>query len=1435
MKKKIILLILFVCSFRTFSQGTPTDITSSKLKITVSGEPVCKDPSDALSINADIEKVDGVYGYLTLSVVNQLGVGMIEAGFIPSTGINFSMDIMESIDFVTQIYNNLTGLSFTTMNTIEVIITMSIRKAGSTAAHIVKDTVPLRIQPIVEIKPNFTDLVYCKDTMDLLEIRFNAKASVGDRIESELFIKINGNFEPLSGSKRVDIIPAADSIDIILLTVVDATSQNNGEFEVRLQNMNTGCKFSYNLNIEIGKSIDSKIYKIDRNPPVKLLDQGKYEDLYLNRDTSNYINTYTSSTNKRLRKFWFHSKDSVDHKAKDIFEGVDLFDEMSLRGLKHYIGEFDYTISPTTNNPQYGNNFNSNDFEIYDDGTSVDEDYGLKITPKTSQLGLHGWYYAIEWFGDGTGNPSGDTICVAKSRVFMRPSYFTTEKGLMVNDKKIETTCGEADVKITPKYYGKQPTVKDSIGLDVEYMYKKLIFNDTLSEYRIDTAYFSDASHINMCMSNNDTLLVPVILYMYQIIGEEVIPYNYNIKKSYIDNFIIKHSYQERRQKMSELDVISEWILLNKAEKIADSLYAIIKKSPIPKMKYLVKNLQGNIIKTIGPQDVYQIVKDTCNLTVSNDTIFKYETCGVNEVYLSLEDADPNLQADKNTLVLTKEDGTRRETVNPDAKGLYKIDLNTNEVKVFYTVSFKSPGCVSDDNAHNINLIIVKTPAPPVNVVMKRGNRKDSLRAKVRGSLLVCDTGSIQTRIGIDKDISDGVEAVYWIKKVSKSIGSIDISSETEIKAIDGYIGSYKYGHLDGNGNLLGVSKDISTGKNPNVTILGDGVSDTSMWNSQNAGILAITKHVNGKTVDSTDGWYYSITYLSGCISVDSVLVRYPTFEKMVVYIDNARSGDLCGGTQSSKYLEVRGVPIKDKYNFDLNYSYQWYYMSSIVNGQLSSQIKFITSRSTNILACNVDQEIKYTPLYVQVKQEGICDCPWNPDTLVIGQFIKRNVGIANEEKRIDSVIRAKGFLKRIQKDGRADSLFVPAGQYPLPKMSFNIMEKLNAPSGTRMYEFKKRLGKSNVDNINSSICGNAVIRDTVFTHPICSGEIFIGLIDEGKKSINSVEAESNDVNFFDYKSVLINPEYIQGDTIIYKLKGDRYYYTSKTIKGCTPLSNNLVLKPKDEAVDIWYDANCQGDTVKIYLKGGLEYTLQNPYEYKKALLGASDTVIFTISPEYMKGLTMNRFMFSCTLDSGCYVSKEIAVSLDEVKVSIRKSEQTGNFGQKFYLEAQGADKFYWFEKEDEEFKDTISKERVLEISPSNTTEYMVIGYTAKGCVGFAEGKIIILNSPDSEEFEEDFEKEGTGASNQVITPNGDGVNDVFIVPEKYSKPYYEIIIMSRWGDIIYRNNNYKNDWGGKGKGGKQVPDGTYYYQILKNGSNKPDKRGFITILNGAK
>ena len=85
-----------------------------------------------------------------------------------------------------------------------------------------------------------------------------------------------------------------------------------------------------------------------------------------------------------------------------------------------------------------------------------------------------------------------------------------------------------------------------------------------------------------------------------------------------------------------------------------------------------------------------------------------------------------------------------------------------------------------------------------------------------------------------------------------------------------------------------------------------------------------------------------------------------------------------------------------------------------------------------------------------------------------------------------------------------------------------------------------------------------------------------------------------------------------------------------------------------------------------------------------------------------------------------------------------------------------------------------------------------------------------------------------------LFTPNGDGINDTFVIEGLSANyPNNEIIIVNRWGNEVYHSSNYDGTWAGTG-----LNEGTYYYLLhIKNvdGSDIQVIKGYITLLRSTK
>ncbi|MGZ3894888.1 MAG: T9SS type B sorting domain-containing protein, partial [Bacteroidia bacterium] len=80
-----------------------------------------------------------------------------------------------------------------------------------------------------------------------------------------------------------------------------------------------------------------------------------------------------------------------------------------------------------------------------------------------------------------------------------------------------------------------------------------------------------------------------------------------------------------------------------------------------------------------------------------------------------------------------------------------------------------------------------------------------------------------------------------------------------------------------------------------------------------------------------------------------------------------------------------------------------------------------------------------------------------------------------------------------------------------------------------------------------------------------------------------------------------------------------------------------------------------------------------------------------------------------------------------------------------------------------------------------------------------------------------------------AISPNGDGSNDVFIIPDIDYFKDNSLTIYNRWGNVIYTKKPYLNEWDGKSNNGSDLPDATYYY-LLDLGNKQKPHVGFVII-----
>ncbi|TKC06593.1 T9SS type B sorting domain-containing protein [Pedobacter polaris] len=121
-----------------------------------------------------------------------------------------------------------------------------------------------------------------------------------------------------------------------------------------------------------------------------------------------------------------------------------------------------------------------------------------------------------------------------------------------------------------------------------------------------------------------------------------------------------------------------------------------------------------------------------------------------------------------------------------------------------------------------------------------------------------------------------------------------------------------------------------------------------------------------------------------------------------------------------------------------------------------------------------------------------------------------------------------------------------------------------------------------------------------------------------------------------------------------------------------------------------------------------------------------------------------------------------------------------------------------------------------LTVRPKQTTNYVVTVTNASGCTNSQSITI---------QVEDDYKIKPLN----ILTPNGDGKNDKFVIENIDYYPNNTLKIFDRSGRTVYTKKGYANEWDGTLNGSPLVSD-TYYY-ILDFGTNISQFKGFITLI----
>ncbi|MES2396787.1 MAG: gliding motility-associated C-terminal domain-containing protein [Bacteroidota bacterium] len=179
-----------------------------------------------------------------------------------------------------------------------------------------------------------------------------------------------------------------------------------------------------------------------------------------------------------------------------------------------------------------------------------------------------------------------------------------------------------------------------------------------------------------------------------------------------------------------------------------------------------------------------------------------------------------------------------------------------------------------------------------------------------------------------------------------------------------------------------------------------------------------------------------------------------------------------------------------------------------------------------------------------------------------------------------------------------------------------------------------------------------------------------------------------------------------------------------------------------------------------------------------------------------------------------CEDSSTVAVVIFPSLVANAGADNTISLGDSYTLNGQGGSIYSWLPATG------LSNPNIFNpiATPVVTTTYELTVADINGCMDLDSITITVIV---------DF---NLTVSN-LMTANGDGYNDIWIVKNIENYPGTEAIVVNREGQQVFYSSSYDNSWLGLNKNGNPLPDGTYYYFLKLRNSDKIYK-GPLTILN---
>ncbi len=243
-------------------------------------------------------------------------------------------------------------------------------------------------------------------------------------------------------------------------------------------------------------------------------------------------------------------------------------------------------------------------------------------------------------------------------------------------------------------------------------------------------------------------------------------------------------------------------------------------------------------------------------------------------------------------------------------------------------------------------------------------------------------------------------------------------------------------------------------------------------------------------------------------------------------------------------------------------------------------------------------------------------------------------------------------------------------------------------------------------------------------------------------------------------------------------------------------------------------------------------------------LAGPNDSTLFVTSGTAQQNLSSGWYYFTIT-DEFCFEYDSAYVDVENPPIANLSGSPLSGCGPlsvTFENTSENTNNYLW------DFGDGTTY-NVGDLSTQTHTfngdaQIMLIAFSDPTCADTAYVNVTITpcgcTDPTAENYDPNaLQNDGnciypipTVIAPNVLTPNGDGLNDLFVLTTTKAANV-ELIIVNRWGNVIFDQSGLNPGWDGTTKAGVEAGEGTYFYRYVATGVNgdKVEGHGFLQLV----